>query len=215
MAQMQLVTLRAATIGRRDELTVRAPAKAPHGVTFDGDRALRLSAGRGKGPGLVCAGALIGDDRERARVVRERERRTASEAARCMRDARETFSRMEVGERPVGHGPKVRNSWGGCSRRMLAKHHLIRSVDLPATAFAKEVEARIELADRRVAPGVAPRLLPVHECGSTPFLHMDTRRFTLFDLEPDVGDTKVPHALHEECVGVDAGRAILALRQLR
>src|SRR2546427_9817453 len=105
MAQMQLVTLRAATIGRRDELTVRTPAKTPHGVAFDGDRALRLSAGCGKGPGLVCAGALIGDERERARVGRERERRTASEAARGMRDARETLARMEVHERSVGHGP--------------------------------------------------------------------------------------------------------------
>src|SRR2546427_1915250 len=141
MAQMQLVQLRAATIGRRDELTVRAPAKAPHGVTFDGYRALRLSAGRGKGPGLVCARALIGDDRERARVGRERERRTAGEAARGMRDTRETLARMEINERPVGHGPTVRNSWRGCSRRTLAEQHLIRPDDQPALHLPGEVEA--------------------------------------------------------------------------
>ena len=102
MTHVELMQLGAAAVRGREQLAARAPAQAAHRVVGHGDRALRGAAGRRKRPRLIRARALIGHDRERATVRRERERGAAREAARRVRDAREPIARMEVRERPVG-----------------------------------------------------------------------------------------------------------------
>jgi hypothetical protein len=103
MADVELVELGAAAIGRGEELAARAPAEAADRVLGNGHGALRGAARRGKRPGLIRAGSLIRHDRERPRVGRERECRPAREAARCVGHTREPIARMEVRERSVWH----------------------------------------------------------------------------------------------------------------
>src|ERR671936_1590337 len=99
MPDVELVQLGAAAIGGDDELPVGAPAEAAHRMRVDRDRALGAATGRRQGPRLVRTGALVGNDRERETVGRQRERGPAGEAAGRVRYLREALARMEVRER--------------------------------------------------------------------------------------------------------------------
>ena len=105
VADVQLVELSAAAIGRGQQLATRAPAQTADGVIGDCHRALSATAARGDRPRLVRAGALVRHDREGPAIGGQRERGAAGKAACRMGHAREPFARMKVRQTPLGHGP--------------------------------------------------------------------------------------------------------------
>ena len=93
---MKLMELGAAAVGRRDELAVRAPAEASHGVSLERDRALWFPSGGRQRPRLVRAWALIGNHRERLGVRRNSKRGATGEPTGRVGNACQALARMEV-----------------------------------------------------------------------------------------------------------------------
>ena len=103
MADVKLVQLGAAAVGRRDELAARAPAEASNCVALHRDGTLRLSTGGRERPGFVGARALIGHDGEGLGIRRKCERGATGEAPRGVGNARQALARVEVRKGTLGH----------------------------------------------------------------------------------------------------------------
>src|SRR4029078_2202491 len=96
LTDVQLVQLRAAFVGRREELATRTPAQASYGVVLDRHRASRRATGRRQRPRLVGAATLVGYDGEREAIRRERDGGAACETAGGVWHSGETLAGLEI-----------------------------------------------------------------------------------------------------------------------
>src|SRR4030088_656956 len=95
---MQLGT---AAVGRADEISARGPAERTECRALDAERGRwRSGLRQWHRPRRERAGAEVGDERERAVVRRDRERRAAREPPRRVRDRHDALAWLEVGDRP-------------------------------------------------------------------------------------------------------------------